>query len=128
MPRKKSATLTQAELRIMKVLWETGGATVAVVVAALSEDLAYTTVLTTLRVLERKGCVRHKESGRAFTYVPLIDRGGAQRTAVNDVVSKFFNNSPGLLALNLLQDERLSAVELTRLRRLIDEQAPENST
>ncbi|MDP9111918.1 MAG: BlaI/MecI/CopY family transcriptional regulator, partial [Candidatus Eremiobacteraeota bacterium] len=97
-------------------------------VAALREDLAYTSVLTTLRVLESKGCVRHTSTGRAFTYVPLIDRGGAQRTAINDVVSKFFNNSPGALALNLLQDERLSFEELHRLRQLIDEKAPGNAT
>lgn len=121
MPRKKSATLTSGELRIMEVLWKRGRATVAQVAAALPPPpVAYNTVLTMLRILERKGHVRHEEAGRAFVYTPSIAREDAAQTAVGDVVHRFFRNNPGELALRLIERERPSAEELARLRALID--------
>jgi len=121
MARKKSPTLTEAELRLMDILWERGSATVNDVVDALPRklSLAYNTVLTTLRILERKGYVRHEKSGRAFVYAPVVDRGSARRKAVSHLLSKFFNGSPELLVLNLLEDEKLDARELKRLQSLI---------
>jgi predicted transcriptional regulator len=123
MPRKKSPTLTEAELRLMKVLWSRGASAVGEVVAALSTPSppAYSSVLTTLRILERKGYVRHRKRGRAFVYHPVIEREQAQSSAVQYVVSRFFNDSAGALLLNVLQNERLGAEELRRLRRLIEE-------
>ncbi len=123
MPRKKSPTLTEAELRLMNVLWQRGEATVSEVVNALAKDsrLAYSSVLTTLRILERKGYVRHRKLGRAFVYQPLVAREDAQRSAVRFVVSRFFKNSPELLVLNVLENEELSSKELRKLRKLIDE-------
>ena len=123
MPRKKSATLTEAEHRLMDVLWERGEATVGDVVEALptGSRLAYSSVLTTLRILERKGYARHEKRGRAFLYSPLIDREDAQRSALRDVMSRFFENSPEMLVLNVLESEDLSPKELRRLRRLIEE-------
>lgn len=120
MPRKK-APLTRAEVRIMNVLWERGSATISDIVAALpSPPLAYNTVLTIVRILERKGHVRHREAGRAFVYRAAIARDEAARTAVGELLSRFFRNSPGELALRLVEDEQLSAQELERLRSLID--------
>jgi len=123
LPRKKSPTLTEAELRLMNVLWQRGEATVSEVVNALAKDsrLAYSSVLTTLRILERKGYVRHRKLGRAFVYQPLVAREDAQRSAVRFVVSRFFKNSPELLVLNVLENEELSSKELRKLRKLIDE-------
>ncbi len=121
MPRKKSPTLTAAELRIMEVLWKQGSATVAEVVAALPPPaIAYNTVLTTLRILERKGHVRHVEVGRAFVYQPAIERDDAAQSAVGDLVNRFFRNNPGELALRLIERERPSSDELARLRALIE--------
>jgi len=119
--RKKSQTLTEAELPIMEVLWEKGAATVGEVAEALSKDrlVAYNTVLTLMRILERKGYVRHTKDGRAFVYQPLLDRSEASRTAVRQLLNRFFNNSPELLMLNLLQDEAIDQKEIERLRGLI---------
>ena len=123
MARKKSANLTDAELRLMDVVWEKGEATVAEVADALPRELglAYNTVLTTLRILEEKGFVRHTKAkeGRAFVYRALVDRDQASRTAVRQLVSRFFRNSPELLVVNLLEDEELSRKELRRIRALL---------
>ncbi len=106
----------------MSVLWDRQSATVGEVLAGLTGDtaLAYSTVLTTLRILEQKGYVAHSESGRAFVYRPLIDRDEARRSATQQLVRRFFDNSPGLLALSLLEGEDLDEAELARLKALIE--------
>ncbi len=70
MPPKKSNTLTEAELRLMKILWRQGESAVTDLVAAMpeGEPLAYNSVLTTIRILEQKGYVEHRQEGRAFVY------------------------------------------------------------
>lgn len=122
MPRKKSATLTEAELRLMNVLWDKGEATIGEVTEALTGKpaLAYSSVLTTMRIMEQKGYVAHKQRGRAFVYEPLVDRQTASRSALRQLMSRFFDNSPGLLVLNVLEDEEIDAKELKRLRALIN--------
>jgi len=119
--RKKSLTLTEAELPIMEVLWDKGVATVGEVAEGLSKDraVAYNTVLTLMRILERKGYVQHTKDGRAFVYQPVVDRGEASRTAVRQLLNRFFNDSPELLVLNLLHDEAIDEQEIERLRGLI---------
>ena len=122
MARKKSPTLTEAELRLMEVLWERGKSTVNEVADAVSGSapLAYSSVLTTLRILERKGYLRHAKEGRAFVYEPVVGRGEAGRSAVRYVLSRFFGNSPELLVLNMLEDEEIDQKELERLKGLIE--------
>lgn len=107
----------------MDVLWEKGAATVADVVEALpkSSSVAYSTVLTTLRILEQKGYVRHSKEGRAFIYHPLIDRGEARRNVLRYVLRRFFDDSPELLVLNVLKEEKIDAGELKRLQKMIEE-------
>ena len=120
MARKQSATLTEAELPIMEILWQKGSAVVTEVVEALpNSPVAYNTVLTTLRILERKGYVRHTKEGRAFVYHPVVERGEASRKAVRNVIKRFFNDSPELLILNVLEDEQMDEKELERLKKLI---------
>ncbi|MGA2579730.1 MAG: BlaI/MecI/CopY family transcriptional regulator [Bryobacteraceae bacterium] len=120
MARKQSPTLTEAELPIMEILWLKGSAVVTDVVGALSNSVvAYNTVLTTLRILERKGYVRHTKEGRAFVYHPVVERGEASRKAVRNLLKRFFQDSPELLILNVLEDEQLDESELNRLKRLI---------
>lgn len=104
----------------MEVLWEKGSASVTDVVTGLSHaDVAYNTVLTTLRILERKGYVRHTKEGRAFVYHPVVERGEASRKAVRNLMKRFFQDSPELLILNVLDDEHLDEQELERLKRRI---------
>lgn len=125
MARKKSPNLTEAELKLMHIVWEKGSATVSMVADALrgKPELAYNTVLTTLRILEHKGYLRHTKSqeGRAFVYHPVIGREQASRKAVRHLVSRFFSNSPELLVLNLLDDEEISEKELKRIRTILAE-------
>lgn len=123
--RRRSAALTDGELRLMHVLWERGRATVGEVVDGIpgDEKPAYNTVLTILRILERKGYVTHEKDGRAHVYVPLIDRSQARRGALTHLLSRFFDDSPELLVLNLLEHSRVDADELRRVRELLDERS-----
>jgi predicted transcriptional regulator len=121
MPRKRSVVLTDHELRLMDVLWTKRRATVAEVTAALRPPLlAYNTVLSTLRTLEQKGYVSHKEVGRSFTYRPLIERDDAAKSAVKHVLSRFFQNSPNALAVTLLDDVPLNESDRERIRELLE--------
>ncbi len=121
MPRKKAAVLTDHELRLMDVLWTKRNATIAEVTAALQPpNLAYNTVLSTMRTLEQKGHVAHEETGRAFTYRPLVERSDAAKSAVNHVLSRFFKNSPNALALQLIDDVPLGEAEREQIRRMLE--------
>jgi predicted transcriptional regulator len=121
MPPKKSNTLTEAELRLMKILWRRGESAVTDLVAALpdSEPLAYNSVLTTIRILEQKGYVDHRQEGRAFVYRPCVRELEAGRSEVRNVLNRFFGNSRERLVLSLLGDEEISAEELEKLKEAI---------
>jgi predicted transcriptional regulator len=123
MPRRRTPGLTDAELRVMRVLWDRGRATVGDVVEHMGpgEVPAYNTVLTIVGILQRKGYVTREKEGRAHAYLPLIGRTEARRTALTAVLSRFFDDSPRELVLNLLGHERIDAEELRRLRELIAE-------
>lgn len=121
MARKKSAGLTDGELRLMDVLWEKGAATVSEVVDALPKSLPlhYSTVLTTLRILETKGYLKHVKEGRAFIYEPVVDKEEARDGAVNHLLRRFFEGSPELLVLNLVQEKKIDAEEFDRIQERI---------
>ena len=122
MPPRQSETLTQAELRIMDVLWLKGSGTVQSILDSLSEKpaLAYNSVLTTIRVLERKGYVKHSKDGRAHMYKPLVGREEASRSEIRHLVGRFFKNSHEQLVLNILEDRGMEAGELDRLREMLE--------
>lgn len=122
MPRKPSETLTEAELRLMQVIWQRGPGTVQQILDALGEPpvLAYNTVLTTIRILERKGYVEHSKDGRAHVYYPLVEREEASRSEIRHLVSRFFRNSHEDLVLNILEERGIAPEELTRLRKMLE--------
>lgn len=126
MARRQSPALTDAELRIMRVLWERARATVGEVVERIEgpDKPAYNSILTVLRILEKKGYVSHEKDGRAFVYVPLIDRSQARRRAVSQLISRFFNGSSEALVLDLLGHEHATDDERLRVRALIDTIGP----
>ena len=126
MPPKKSNTLTEAELRLMKILWRRGESAVTDLVAAMpeGEPLAYNSVLTTIRILEQKGYVEHRQEGRAFVYRPVILEHEAGRSEVKHVLSRFFGNSREQLLLSLLGDGEVSREELERLKAAIHAASP----
>lgn len=129
MARRKPTHLTDAELRLMEVVWAKGRATVAEVAEALPRQLglAYNTVLTTMRILEDKGYLRHTKAkeGRAFVYRPAVGRGEASRNAVRHLLRRFFGDSPEALVLNLLEEETLSEAEAQRIRALLQKKEGE---
>jgi predicted transcriptional regulator len=122
MARPSSQTLTPAELKVMQALWRLGPCSAADVVRALHgrRGPQDSTVRTILRILERKGYVRHHRDGRTFVYETVIAEDQAQRGAVREILSRFFENSPERLVLNLLRHQDVSPQELARLRKLVD--------
>ncbi len=113
--------LTDREAEFMEVLWERGPSTVAEVREHLSDDLAYTTVLTILRNLESKGYVGPSKDGRAHRYAPLVDRNVARKSALRDLSQKLFKGSPELLLTHLVSSEKLSDAQIARIQQLLDE-------
>lgn len=127
MARRQSPALTDAELRIMRVLWARQRATVGDVVEHMDgpDKPAYNSILTILRILEKKGYVSHGKDGRAFVYLPLVDPSQARRRALSQVLSRFFNGSPEALVLDLLGHEQITDEERQRVRQLINENVGE---
>jgi len=123
MPRPPSPALTDAEARVMSVLWRKESATVSDVVAALKKKrpVAYSTVQTILRILEEKGYVTHEKVARAFIFRPRVDERQARRRALKHVASRLFNDSLSQLVLNVLEDGQIDAEEMSRLKKLIEE-------
>ena len=119
MARKKATTLTNAEHRIMEVLWARGSATVAEVVEALDGRDAYTTILTLMRILKAKGYLSTRKEGRAHVFTPRVAREAAARKAVHQLLSKFFSGSPSELVLSFLREEELTPQELDILKQKI---------
>ena len=127
MPPKKSNTLTEAELRLMKILWRRGDSAVNDLVSAMpdGESLAYNSVLTTIRILEQKGYVEHRQEGRAFVYRPCVAEQEASRSEMRHLMGRFFGNSREQLLLSLLGDDEISAEELQRLKDAIEAATPD---
>jgi len=129
-PRKTSQTLTEAELRIMQVLWQKGSGTVQQILDVLPghPSLAYNSVLTTIRILERKGYVGHAKDGRAHVYTALVAEGEASRSEIRHLVGRFFRNSHEDLVLNILEDRGIVPEELDRLRKMLEQTENGRST
>lgn len=104
----------------MEVLWARRRSTVADVVSALpAPPLAYTTVLTMLRILEQKGIVGRDPSAKAHVYYPRIERDDAARSAVGEIVRSFFADSKSALAVRLMSEQRPSRDELDAIKELV---------
>ena len=117
--------LSNRELDVMTVLWDLGSATVSEVRERVPDDLAYTTVLTVLRILESKGFAGHEQEGKAYRYHPVVARENVEASAVRRLVSRMFRDSPEVLLTHLVANRSLSRTELERLRQLVDERLEE---
>jgi predicted transcriptional regulator len=122
MARKTSAALTDAEARVMGVLWRMKSATVADVVRSLKAQyaLSYSTIQTMLRILEQKGYVAHEKVARAFVFQPVVDERQARRRALKHLIGRLFDGSPSLLVSNVLDDDDIDPAELQRLKKMIE--------
>jgi predicted transcriptional regulator len=107
----------------MSVLWEIRSGTATEVRDLLPIDLAYTTVLTLLRRLEAKGYLRREAEGKAHRYFPTVERHAAQQDAVGRVIDKLFAGSPEQLIAHLVDDRRVSADALAKLRKRLTDRA-----
>ena len=114
---------TDRETDIMQVLWRRGPSTVAEVREGLSDELAYTTVLTILRTLEQKGYVGHEEEGRTHRYYALVEQQAARKSALKHLTGKLFNGSAELLLTHLVSEQRLSNEQISRIRKLLDDKS-----
>jgi len=121
--KKKSEQLTPLELDIMKVLWETGPATVQVVQQNLPEErsLAYTTVQTMLNVLHRKGKVKRRLKNRAYHYQATVTRRQVAGQAIGDIVNRLFGGSAESLVMSLVEHRHITPQKLAKLNKLLDE-------
>jgi predicted transcriptional regulator len=129
-PPRQSEILTEAELRIMNVLWAKGSGTVQQVLDSIEQKpvLAYNSILTTIRVLERKGYLKHLKDGRAHVYMPVVGQKEATRSEIRNLVGRFFQNSHEQLVLNVLEDRGIGPDEIARLRQMLDRQMPDGQT
>lgn len=118
---EQQAIFTDRELDIMHVLWNKGSGTVLEVKESIEDDLAYTTVLTVLRTLEQKKYVAHEMDGRAYRYLPLVERTDARRSHLDRLMGNLFSGSPEALVTQLVSDRDLSKKELKRLRKVLDD-------
>ena len=116
-------SLTDREADVMQILWDQGPSVVAEVREHLSDKLAYTTVLTILRTLETKGYVRHEEEGRVHRYAATVQQGAARKSALRHLASKLFKGSSELLFAHLVSDRKLSAEQIRRMRKLLDDES-----
>lgn len=121
-----SKTLTDRESDIMQVLWDRGPCRVSDVRAHLKDPLAHNTVLTMLGILEEKGFVRREAEGRGHRYFAQVPEEAARESALRHLVRKFFRGSSELLFTHLVSDQRLSAAQAKRLRKLLQDIIDEN--
>jgi BlaI family transcriptional regulator, penicillinase repressor len=121
--RKREPTLTAQELAIMKVVWRLGHATVRDVYHALleSREIAYTTVMTMMNVLETKGYLGKEKHDRAYRYRPARPERAVISSMVREFVTRVFDGAPRALLLHLAKDNRLTSKEREELSKLIEE-------
>lgn len=120
MSRGKLPRPTDAELAILRVLWDGGARTVREVHETLQDGSGYTTVLKTMQIMTEKGLVTRDESQRAHIYSARLPRESTQQQLVTDLVDRVFGGSPARLALQALSTKKTSPEELAELRQLLD--------
>jgi len=112
--------LTRCELEVMDIIWESRRATVQDVVDAVERDLAYTTVMTTMKILDRKGVIRRcGKVGRAFLYEPQVTRDDVQRAMAGELTEKLFGGSVSSVVLSLIDGRSISNAEIKELKAAI---------
>ena len=117
----RPTSLTPCEAEAMNVVWSRGAVTVQDVVDAIERPLAYTTVMTTLKILEDKGFVaRGEKRGRAFVYRPIVSSESASNSTVNELADRFFDGSVKSMVLSLIKTRQITSSELDELRAAID--------
>jgi predicted transcriptional regulator len=120
--RTPERLLTEVELELMTILWRLDGGTVNDVLAGLPPErpLAYTSVSTMLRILEKKRFLKTRKEGRGHVYVPLVTKEAYEAHSLHDLIDRVFDGTPSALMRRLIESDRLSARELAKVRALLD--------
>lgn len=117
----RNLTLTACEAEVMNVVWSQSSVTVQDVVDSIPRELAYTTVMTTMKILEDKGFIaRGTKRGRAYSYRALVSYESASSTTVNEMANRFFDGSVKSLVLNLIKTRQITPEDLAELRDTIN--------
>lgn len=117
----RTQSLTPCEAEVMNVVWAHHDVTVQDVVDAMPRALAYTTVMTMLKILEDKGFVeRGKKRGRAYVYRPIVSSESVSRSTLRDTANRFFGGSVKSLVLSLIKTNQITSDDLAELRAAID--------
>ncbi|MEN0060323.1 MAG: BlaI/MecI/CopY family transcriptional regulator [Bdellovibrio sp.] len=121
MARPRQPGLTENELEVMKILWAQSPLKVSEVLELIGRKPkpAYTSVLTLIQSMEKKGYIRHIKEGKAFSYSPILQQGKFLTTEVKRIAKRLFDSTPGALILNLVKQEQLSAEEIAELKKLL---------
>ena len=119
MPRKASKTFTDKELEVMRVVWELREASARQIQARLSGDRHYNTVMTIIRVLEKKKHLTHREEGRLYIYRPTQTQEKARKRILRHLVRQVFGGSATSLVLNLVETGELSSEDLDAIRKKV---------
>lgn len=121
MPRPRQPGLTENELEVMRILWLQGPMKVSDILIALlrSPKPAYTSLLTLVQTMEKKGYIKHKNEGKAFIYLPVLQEKKFLFTEMKRVAKRLFGGSPGQLVLNLVENEHLSVAEIKALKKIL---------
>lgn len=129
MARPASEFPTELELEILKILWNDSPLPVREVRARLHEQaqrtLTYSSVITMLNIMVRKGYLRRKKQGKAFFFTPVVKKENVAGGIMGDLLSRVFEGSPAAMVLNLIETAELDARELAELRRLINRKVKE---
>ena len=132
MARRGSEHPTQLELEILKVLWEQSPLSARDVRDQLKQqsarDLAYSSVITMLNIMVRKGYLARRKDGKAFLFTPCVDRESVAGEMTGDLLSRLFDGSASAMVLNLIETADLDAEELAELRRLITRKSREQQS
>jgi predicted transcriptional regulator len=121
MLKKRKPSLTRCEAEVMNVVWSRQAVTVQDVVDAIPRRLAYTTVMTTMKILEDKGFIeRNEKRGRAYVYRPLVSCESASRNTVREMANRFFDGSVKSMVLSMIETKQITPDDLAELRAAID--------
>ena len=128
MTRDSAKFPTQLELEILKVLWVIGPSPVREVREGLAEvrDLAYTSVMTVMNIMTKKGFLKRRKKGNSYVYRPVADRETTTSEMVGDLVDRLFEGSTATALLHLLETSDIDDGELDRLRELIERKGEAN--
>lgn len=123
MARPRQPGLTENELEVIKILWEEAPLTVSRLRELIKRrpKPAYTSLLTLMQTMEKKGYIGHEKSGKAYAYLPILKRENFLTSEIKRIAMSLFGGSPGELVLNLVEREQLNKKEIATLKKLLEE-------